>query len=63
MNWAINRCLRREYLCERNTVPYRASANTISAPFHPTMIAGALVLPAIRFGNADASITRNPCTP
>lgn len=42
---------------------YRASANTISAPFQPTMIAGALVFPAIRFGNADASITRNPATP
>ena len=42
---------------------YRASSMMISPAFQPTMIEGALVLPAIRFGKAAASATRSPCTP
>lgn len=41
----------------------RASASTISAPFQPIIMAGPFVFPAIRFGKADASITRSAATP
>jgi hypothetical protein len=38
----------------------RASSRMSSAPFQPTIMAGALVLPAMRLGNTEASQTRSP---
>ena len=38
-------------------------ASISSAPFSPTMIAGALVLPDVTLGKIDASTTRSPAIP
>jgi phage terminase large subunit-like protein len=40
-----------------------ASASTRSAPFSPTMIAGALVLPEVTAGKIEASMTRMLSSP
>ena len=41
-------------------VDARASRSTRSAPFSPTMMVGALVLPDVTAGKTEASMTRNP---
>jgi len=41
----------------------RASSRIIAAPFSPIMMVGALVLPVVRVGITEASITRRPWMP
>src|SRR5690606_5555116 len=42
---------------------HRQSSRSRAAPFSPTMVLGAVVLPPGMVGKMELSITRRPCTP
>ena len=51
----------RDATAEGDLCRYRASASSRAAPIQPIRIDGALVLPAIRFGNTPEEQKRFPC--
>ena len=51
-------CIIRQYY-----QPLALSSKIIAAPFSPIMMVGALVLPVVRVGMIEASMTRTPCNP